>query len=110
MTIYRGVIQRTGAAAFNPANFDLNSTVTPAGTTGARTINQPAGSVNFAAAAESLVVTNNLVTANSVILLTVASNDSSTDSVHLTQTTGSFTIYVDNPPDAELRVNFLVVN
>ena len=36
----------------------LGKTITAAGTTGAQTINKPMGSVNFATAAASLVVTN----------------------------------------------------
>ena len=49
-----------------------NKTITPAGTTGNQTINSMAGSVNFASSATTLTVTNNLVDANSVIILTKA--------------------------------------
>lgn len=87
-----------------------NSTVTPAGTTGARTINKPAGSVNFAAAASSLVVTNSRVTTSSIILITVATADATMTSATAVAGSGSFTIRPDNNPTAETRVNFLVIN
>lgn len=89
---------------------NLNKTVTAAGTTGAQTINNPTGSVNFAAAAASLVVTNSLVTANSVIQLTVGTNDATMKSAIAVAGTGSFTIYPNANPIAETRVNFTITN
>jgi hypothetical protein len=89
---------------------NLNKTVTAAGTTGAQTINNPTGSVNFAAAATSLVVTNSLVTANSIIQLTVASNDATMKSAVAVAGAGSFTIYPNANPTAETRVNFTITN
>jgi hypothetical protein len=83
-------------------------TITPAGTTGAQTINTPLGSVNFAAGASSLVVTSSLVTANSIITPTVASNDTTMRSVRTTQTAGSFTILANATATAETRVNFTI--
>ena len=49
----------------------IDKTITAAATTGAQTINKAAGSVNFAAAASSLVVTNSLVNTKSVIIATM---------------------------------------
>ena len=95
-------------ADFLASMFD--STITPAGTTGARTINKNAGSVNFAASAASLVVTNSLVSTNSVILATVGSNDSTMKGVHIIPAAGSFTIHGNALPTGETRVNFLVIN
>lgn len=85
-------------------------TITPAGTTGARTINKIAGSVNFAAAATSLVVTNSKVDSNSIILCTVATNDTTMKSVSAVSGSGSFTLYANAAPTAETKVNFFVIN
>lgn len=89
---------------------DLDKTVTAGGTTGAQTINKSAGTINFAAAANSVVVTNSLVTANSIIIATVATNDNLMFSVQAVAGSGSFTLYPDAAPFAETRVNFLVIN
>ena len=92
------------------AQIILDKTITAAGTTGAQTINKSSGSVNFAAAATSFVVTNSLVTVNSVIQCTVASNDTTMKSVAIVATAGSFTIYPNAAPTAETRVNFTITN
>jgi hypothetical protein len=86
------------------------STITAAGTTGARTINKPAGSVNFAANATSLVVTNSYVTASSNVICTVQTNDSTLKSVQCVPGSGSFTMYANAAATAETRVGFMVVN
>jgi len=88
----------------------LPKTITAAGTTGARTINQTSGSVNFAAAATSLVVTNSLVTANSVIICTVGTNDTTLKSVAAVAAAGSFTMHANAAATAETRVNFIITN
>jgi len=87
----------------------IDSTVTAGGTTGAQTINKVAGSVNFAAAATSLVVTNSLVTADSLVLATVATNDTTMTSVQAVAAAGSFTLHANAAATAETRVVFLVV-
>ena len=87
-----------------------DKTITGGGTTGAQTINKIAGSVNFAAAATSLVVTNSLVTANSVIIATVGTNDATMTSVQVVAGAGSFTIHANAAATAETRVDFLVIN
>ena len=89
---------------------NLDKTITAAGTTGAQTINKPIGSVNFAAAATSLVVTNSLVSTSSVILCTVGTNDSTMKDATAVAAAGSFTIRPNVAPTAETRVNFLVIN
>ena len=91
-------------------DLQLGKTVTAAGTTGAQTINKSSGSVNFAAAATSLVVTDSLVTTASIITATVASNDTTMKSVAVVAASGSFTIYPNAAPTAETRVNFLITN
>ncbi len=89
----------------------LPKTITSIGTTGAQTIDKPAGCVNLAASATSLVVTDSYVTANSVILLTIGTNDASNFSVRAVAGSGSFTIHVvGTAPAATTRVNFLVIN
>lgn len=85
-------------------------TITAGGTTGAQTINKISGSVNFAAAATSLVVTNSLVSASSVILCTVATNDLTFKSANAVAGAGSFTINANAAATAETRVNFFVLN
>lgn len=100
----------TGGTVDGLTNFGTDTTITPALTVGAQTINKPAGSVNFAAAATSLVVTNSLVTANSLVFVTIATNDATARDVWKVNASGSFTIYMDPAPTAETRVDFLVVN
>lgn len=86
------------------------ATVTAAGTTGARTINNSAGSVNFAASATSLIVTSNKVTTNSIVLCTVATNDTTLKSVQCVAGAGTFTMFANASATAETRVNFWVLN
>ena len=88
----------------------FNKTITSTGTTGAQTINKTAGSVNFAAAASSLVVTNSLVSTTSVIIATVATNDTTMKSVSAVAAAGSFTLYANAAATAETRVNFIIIN
>ena len=99
----QGQIFVTGDMAFA-------KTVTPPATTGDATINQNAGSVNFAAAAGSLVVTNSRVTEDSIIVCTVATDDATMKSVSAVAAAGFFTLTADVAPTAETRVNFLVIN
>lgn len=107
-TTTKALINNDGYARF--VRVDLDKTITPAGTTGAQVINTAIGSVNFASGATSLVVTNSLVTANSVILVTKAHNDNARLGA-AEAGAGSFTIYMDTAPSGgECRVNFLVLN
>jgi hypothetical protein len=91
-------------------SFIVGKTITAGGTTGAQTINKISGSVNFAAAAASLVVTNSFVTTSSVIQATVGTNDATMKSVQVVAASGSFTIYPNAVPTAETKVFFLVTN
>jgi hypothetical protein len=99
-----------GSAFTAKADIVVNKTITASGTTGAQTIDKTSGSVNFAIAATSLVVTNSLVTTSSIILATVASNDTTMKSVQAVAAAGSFTLYANAAATAETRVNFLVLN
>ena len=85
-------------------------TITPAGTTGAQTINKSTGTVNFAAAATTLVVTNSLVTVNSIIFATVRKGDATATLKNVVPAAGSFTITLTAAATAETSVGFLVVN
>jgi len=103
-----------GAGAFTSlsmtGDLTLAKTITASGTTGAQTINKSSGTVNFAAAASSLVVTNSLVTVNSIIQLTVGTNDTTMRSAIAVAAAGSFTIYPTAAPTAQTRVNFTITN
>ncbi len=91
--------------------FVVNATNTAGGTTGAQTINKPSGTVNLAASATSLVVTNSLVTTSSIVWPVVMTNDASTFSLRVVVASGSFTIHVvGTAPAAETKVGFFVLN
>lgn len=80
-----------------------------AGVTGAQVINKPAGTVLFAAAAQTLVVTNSLVDANSLIIPFVLGDDATAKSAVISvQAAGSFTIKLNAVAAAQLKVGFLV--
>jgi hypothetical protein len=88
----------------------LDRTITSAGTTGARTINKIAGTVNFAAAATTLVVTNSLVTTSSIVFCTVRTNDTTATIKNVVPAAGSFTITLTAAATAETSVGFFVTN
>jgi hypothetical protein len=97
-------------AVAGDGHVQVGATITSGGTTGAQTIDKSAGSVNFAAAATSLVVTSSMVTANSIVLCTIATNDTTLKSVQCVPTSGSFTIFTNAAATAETRVNFWILN
>lgn len=91
-------------------NLVPSKTITAGGTTGAQTINKPAGTVNFAAGASTLVVTNSLVTANSFVYCTIRTGDATALIKNVVPVSGSFTITLNAAATAETSVAFLVVN
>lgn len=100
-----------GPAILPALNVDAVST--PNGTTGARTIDKPCGTVNFASGTTSLVVTNQLVTSSSKVFCMLQTNDQALITAVLkcvVPANGSFTIYLTAAPLGEVRVAFLVVN
>jgi hypothetical protein len=103
----------SGEGAFNWTdinNFRLQCTNTASGTTGNQTINKPCGSVNFAAAASDIVVTNSMALATSNILCTVQGLDGTAISCRITnRANGSFHIRVP-VATAETPVSFWVLN
>lgn len=88
----------------------LPATMTTGGTTGAQTINKASGSVNFAAVATSLVVTNSVVTTSSIVMGVIMTNDSTAVLGPIVPASGSFTIYMKTAPTAETKVGFVVYN
>lgn len=101
---YRAIEVATGKIVYS-------NTVTAAGTTGAQTINKISGTVNIAAAGTSVVVTNSLVTTNSLVSAFVITNDTNKTSVYaVVPAAGSFTIYVNPAPAAEISVGFKTIN
>lgn len=88
----------------------MPSTITAGGVTGDQVINQPSGTVNFAAAATSLTVTNSLVTASSIVLAVVRTNDATAIIKNVVPASGSFVITLDAAATAETSVGFVVFN
>jgi hypothetical protein len=86
------------------------ATNTAAGTTGAQTINRPSGTVNFAAGATSLVVTNNLCTTASLVFATIRTNDATAVIKNVVPAAGSFTITLNAAATAETSVGFFIIN
>ena len=88
----------------------LNVANTIAVGTGSQTINKPAGQVIFGAGnVTPIVVTNNLVTASSIVIATVANNDTTLKSVSVECSGGSFTLYPNAASTADAKVNWMVV-
>jgi hypothetical protein len=89
----------------------VNATNTAAGTTGNQVINKPSGTVNFAAGATALTVTNALgVTANSIVFAVIRTNDATAVLKNVIPAAGSFTINMLVAPTAETSVGFFVIN
>jgi hypothetical protein len=92
------------------ATFKFLRTNIAAATTGDQTINHSNGSVNFAAAATALTVTNSTVTATSIIMATAQTNDSTCSVKNVVPAAGSFVINMTAACTAETRVGFWVMN
>lgn len=83
---------------------------TNAAVVGAQTINKAAGSVLFAAAAQTIVVTNNLITALSQIMAQIQGDDTTAKSVVISaQAAGSFTLKLNAAATAQLKVSFFIL-
>jgi hypothetical protein len=95
---------------FTVGGVDFDRTITPAGTTAPQTINKNAGSVNLAAGESSKVVTNSLVTVNSLIFCTILTNDATAILKNVVPADGSFTIRTTAAVTAETKIGFLVTN
>jgi hypothetical protein len=105
-----GLLQANGTTQLN-ANIQVEGTVTPALTVGAQEINKMCGTVNFAAAASTLVVTNSRVTTSSLVICTIRTVDATATAVtSVVPAAGSFTITLNAGATAETSVGFLVIN
>ncbi len=107
-----GFAHQSGAYHYldNSAHPFYWATNTAGGTTGARTINRTTGTVNFAAGASSLVVTNSLVSASSLVFCMIRTNDTTALLKNVVPTSGSFTITLNANATAETSVGFIVIN
>lgn len=90
--------------------FQWDRTITAGGTTGAQTINKQMGTVNFAAAATTLVVTNSFVSVTSLIFCQIRTADATAKSCVVVAGSGSFTITLNAAATAETSVGFYVTN
>jgi hypothetical protein len=114
-SLYTCLDATTGAAFWvqiftSDSKMHMDGTYTAGGTTGAQTINKPTGSVNFAASATSLVVTNSLVTTASVIMAVLQTNDATAALKNVVPGSGSFTINLTAAATAETKAAFWVFN
>lgn len=88
----------------------LSKTIIPVGTTGAQTINTASGKVNFSTTSDSVVITNSLATANSIIVATVMKRDSTFKSCQVSASAGQFTMYPNARATSETPVSFIIIN
>lgn len=88
----------------------LSATNTAGGTTGNQTINKPSGSVNMAAGASTLTVTNSLVATTSVVLAVVQTADATALLKNVVPGSGSFVINLNANATAETKIGFVVFN
>ncbi len=79
-------------------------------TVGAVTINKACGKAIIASGASSVTVTNSLVTANSQVLCTIASDDTTAILKNAVPGTGSFVVKTTAAVTADCKVSFLVLN
>jgi hypothetical protein len=110
-----GASYNWGAAAFPFGTMFLtqlriDATITAGGTTGNQTINKALGSVNIAAGNSTVTVTNSLVTANSVVIPTILTNDTTALIKNVVCSAGSFIIRFTANATAETKVGFVVLN
>jgi hypothetical protein len=93
-----------GYATVSTSNISVTETI------GNVTINKTAGRCILAASSSSITVTNSYVTANSIIIITIATNDTTAKSAIVVPTTGSFEIISNAAATANTNINFLVIN
>ncbi len=102
----RGRVNITSLAAAGPFALDKTNTAT----VGNVTINNPSGRVNIAAGGTSMVLTNNLITTASTLILTLATNDATAKSACAVAAAGSATLTLNAASTGAVAINFLVVN
>jgi hypothetical protein len=89
---------------------DYPTTVTAGGTTGDQTINKVSGTVNFAAGATAITVTNSLVSTTSIVFAVVRTNDTTATIKNVVPGSGSFVITLTAAATAETSVGFFTIN
>ncbi len=87
----------------------LNMYYVNTGRVGAVTINAATGRVNIAAAGTSVVVNNNIVSANSHIFCNVSNVDTTAKTCQVTPGASTFTITLGAAATAQVAVDFFVV-
>lgn len=103
-----GNAKATFANASGRLTFDATDA---SGTPGAATINKPSGQVAIAAGASSVVVTNSLVTATSVVWAVVQATDATLLRVdRVVPAAGSFTVIGNANATGNTKVGFVVFN
>lgn len=112
--IFLGSQSDTGTTKINLVgvnSYTLQRTITSAGTTGNADINKPAGTLNAAALATDIALTNSLITEDSVILYTLRTLDASCTRIdNVTQTSGNVVFTFNAACTAETSIGFLVLN
>jgi hypothetical protein len=101
ISIKNGVLKRV----FRPVNFPE---ITPNGKTGNQTINKATGTVNMPASGTSITVTNNLVTASSIVTAVIRSNDTTAYIKNVAVFPGRFVINLGAAATAETSIGFVV--
>lgn len=108
---YDGTLAACSFSIGDEGNIKHSRTVTAGGTTGNQTINKPVGTVNFAAAATAITVTNSLVSATSIIFTTIRTADATCTAVKsVVPGAGSFVMTLNAGCTAETSVGFMVTN
>lgn len=91
--------------------YSIQKTNTAGGTTGNQTINKPGGTVNIAAAAASVVITNNTITTSSLPFVTLRTADATCTFVKsAVPTANTLTITLNAACGAETSVGWFVLN
>lgn len=98
------------AAFIGTVGFITPFTYTTAGTTGNQTINKPSGSVRIAAAGTTVTLTDNLITANSIVIPVMATVDTTAKSVASVVGSGSCVFTLNAAATAEVEIRFVVWN
>jgi hypothetical protein len=88
---------------FQVVNSDLS------GTPGNVTNNNPAGIVAVPAGGQSITVSNSLVTAASIVQITLMSNDGTAKSAVVVVSAGSFTITLNAAATAITKIGYIVI-
>ena len=110
IAVFASSISATALTISRAGKISIDATNTAAGTTGNQTINRPTGTVNIAAAGTSVTVTNNLVTANSLVFAVIRTNDSTAVIKNIVPGAGTFTINLNAATTAETSIGFWVIN